>query len=152
MKKICFITVIQIFSIGVFAQSFTSDTSADGNSITHKDERVDLLGKKMAEYNEGLSKKIQMVDGFRIQVLNTADRSLARKVRSSLIQNFSDQKVYMSFVAPYIKLKLGNFIERVDAEKVSDKITDLKIVSGNIYIIPEKVEQKPLDKTATPEE
>jgi len=28
----------------------------------------------------------------------------------------------------------------------------LKIVSGNIYIIPEKVEQKPLDKTATPEE
>ncbi len=152
MKKICFITVIQILALGAFAQSFISDTSLNGLSITHKDERVDLLGKKMAEYNEGLSKKIQMVDGFRIQVLNTADRSLAMKVRSSLIQNFSDQKVYMSFVAPYIKLKLGNFIERVDAEKVSDKITDLKIVSGNIYIIPEKVEQKPLDKTATPEE
>ena len=104
----------------------------------------------MAEYNESLAFKIQLVDGYRLMILNTTDRELALKVRSTMFQQFPDQKVYMTFLAPYIKLKVGNFIDKAEAEKLQQQLLDLKIVSGNIYILNEKVEQKPVDKSAIP--
>ena len=68
------------------------------------------------------------------------------KVRTLLLQNFPDQKVYMSFQAPFIKLKFGNFVEKADAEKYRNLIMKGKIVTNNVYIVPEVVEVKP-DKT-----
>jgi len=152
MKSIIAFILIHFILVKSFAQEIISDTSANGSSIIHKDVRVDLLGKKMAEYNESLADKIQMVNGFRLLVINTTDRSLALQVRTTLLQQFPDQKIYMAFVSPYIKIKLGNFIEKEDAEKIKKQILDMNIVSGNIYVLSEKVEQKPVEKTTTTEE
>lgn len=134
------------------AQELRIDTIGNGNSIYIRDERVDQLGKKMAEYNEGLSEKIKMVNGFRLMVLNTTDRNYAMKVRASLLQLYPDQKLYMVFMTPYIKIKLGNFIDKAEAEKTRKKILDSKLVSTNIYILSEQVELKPKEKTANTEE
>ncbi len=132
------------------AQQFIHDTARDGSSIVHKDARVDLLSKRMQMYNESLANKIQMVNGYRLMILNTTDRTKAMQVRSAILQQLPDQKIYMTFLSPYIKIKIGNFIDKTEAEKVQKKIIDLKIVSENIYILNEKVEQKPLEKTALP--
>jgi hypothetical protein len=75
-------------------------------------------------------------------LLNTTDRPYAMKVRSQLMQQYPDQKVYISFVSPYIKLKFGNYPEKADAEKARKMMLAAKIVSGNIYLVPEMVEQK----------
>jgi hypothetical protein len=113
---------------------------------------VDVFGKKMAEYNESLALKIQLVNGYRLMLLNTTDRDLAMKVRTTLLQQFPEHKVYMTFQSPYIKLKIGNIIDKNEAEKLKKQITDLNIVTGNIYLLNEKVEQKPVDKNAIPVE
>jgi hypothetical protein len=134
------------------AQELRTDTIGNGNSIYIRDERVDLLGKKMAEYNEGLAEKIKMVNGFRLMVLNTTDRNYAMKIRASLLQQYPDQKLYMIFMTPYIKIKLGNFIDKAEAEKTRKKILDSKLVSTNIYILSEQVELKPKEKTANTED
>ena len=152
MKTFFLAGIVNFIFLTGFAQHFIRDTAANGFSIIHKDERIDLLGKKMAEYNESLSEKIQMVDGYRLMLLNTTDRNLAMQVRSTLLQQFPDQKMYMTFLSPYIKIKLGNFIDKKEAEKVRKQIMDLNIVTGNIYVLPEKVEQKPLEKTNVAED
>lgn len=147
MKKLLLFLLVNTLLSSTNAQHFIHDTSANGFSIIHKDERIDLLGKKMAEYNESLAEKIQMVDGFRLMLLNTTDRNLAMQLRANLLQQFPDQKIYMTFLSPYIKIKLGNFLDKKDAEKLRKQILDGKIVTGNIYILPEKVELKPVEKT-----
>lgn len=136
----------------VKGQELLTDTLGNGKSIYIRDERVDLLGKKMVEYNESLAEKTKLVNGFRLMVLNTSDRNYAMKVRAALLQQYPDQKMYMVFLTPYIKIKLGNFINKADAEKVRKKILDSKLLSSNIYIVSELVELKPKEKTANTED
>jgi hypothetical protein len=54
----------------------------------------------------------------------------------------------MSFQSPYIKLKFGDFQENDDAVKMRKLISDSKIVTGNIYIVPEMIEVKPKQAAA----
>jgi hypothetical protein len=54
----------------------------------------------------------------------------------------------MAFLTPYIKLKVGNFTDKKEAEKFRKTLMDSKIVTSNIYVLSEKVEQKPVDKNA----
>jgi hypothetical protein len=154
MKWLLFLFIALSLSVfnRVKAQELLTDTIGNGKSIYIRDERVDLLGKKMAEYNEGLAEKTKLVSGFRLMVLNTTDRNYAMKVRAALLQQYPDQKMYMVFLTPYIKIKLGNFINKADAEKVRKKILDSKLVSSNIYIVSELVEIKPKQKTTNTEE
>ena len=133
--------------VAVWAQS--PDSIAKPSIKITKDDRIDILGKKMAEYNESLALKIRMEKGYRLMLLNTTDRALAIQVRSKLIQQFPDQNVYMTFQSPYIKLKFGDYLEQEDAEKMRKQIADMKIIAGNIYVVPEMVEVKP-DKTKVP--
>jgi len=152
MKFILFFLLMHVFVLGSLAQSNTNDSTRPSLVIKHKDPLIDSLGKQMAAYNESLSLKIQLVDGYRLMLLNTSDRDYAMKVRSAIIKQFPDQKLYLTFLAPYIKLKMGNFIDKAEAEKIRKQLTDAKIINGNIYLLNEKVEQKPVDKNAVPVE
>ncbi len=147
MKKIFLFTLMCIMMAAAWAQS--SDSIAKPTIKITKDDRVDILGKKMAEYNESLALKIRMERGYRLMLLNTTDRTLAIQVSSKLLQQFPDQNVYMTFQSPYIKLKFGDYLEQEDAEKMKKQIADMKIIAGNIYVVPEMVEVKP-DKSKLP--
>jgi hypothetical protein len=134
------------------AQIDVEDSVASSKNIIHKDSRIDVLGKKMAEYNEGLALKVQMVNGYRLMLLNTTDREAAMKLRTILLQQYPEHKLYLSFLAPYIKLKMGNFTDKAEAEKMQKELQALKIVTGNIYLVNEKIELKPVEKNGLPVE
>lgn len=134
------------------AQVSTEDSVIIEKNIMHKDPRIDVLGNKMAEYNESLALKIKLVSGYRLMLLNTTDREAAMKLRTILLQQYPEHKLYMSFLAPYIKLKMGNFIEKAEAEKIRKELQALKIVTGNIYLVNEKIELKPVEKNGLPVE
>ncbi len=142
-----------IFSILCFAvfQSYgQADSSLHGSVTVIKDYRIDILGKKMAEYNESIVAGVRNAKGYRLMLLSTSDRNTAMQLRSVLLQQYPDQKVYMTFQSPYIKLKFGNFLDRADAEKFRKQITSQNLVNGNIYILPEMIEVKP-EKLLDPE-
>ncbi|MEO7524308.1 MAG: SPOR domain-containing protein [Ferruginibacter sp.] len=147
MKKIFLFTWMNITLSAACAQP--GDSAIKPTIKVSKDDRIDMLGKKMAEYNESLALKIRMERGYRLTLLNTIDRTLAIQVRSKLLQQFPDQNVYMTFQSPYIKLKFGDFLEREDADKMRKQIIESRIIPGNIYIVPEMVEVKP-DKSKVP--
>jgi hypothetical protein len=125
------------------AQTMVSDTLQGGNIIVRKDARFNLLEKKEMEFNVLGSKSAK---GYRLLVMNSNDREKVMAVRSKLLQQFPEQKVYMTFQAPNIKLKFGNFVDKAEAEKYRDLLGSQKIVTTNVYVVPEIVEVKP-DKT-----
>ena len=128
----------------LLAQNAIVDTPLFGNITVTKDPRFELLGKKLAEYNEAVAlKKARVGKGYRLMVLTTSDRSKAMSVRSSLIQQYPDHKVYMIFQSPFIKLKFGNFVEKKEAEAIRKQLMASGIVSSNIYLLPDTIEIKP---------
>ena len=125
-----------------------NDSTISGTATVIKDPRIDLLGKKMAEYNSSLgtvtyTNGLTSAKGYRLMVVSTSDRPFAMKIRAQLYQMFPDQKQYMSFQMPNIKIKFGNFLDKADAEKVRKQILNTKLVTTNIYILPETIEIKP---------
>lgn len=151
VRKIINGFILLLVSSAAFSQDVVMDTSISSLTVIIKDSRINLLGEKMLRYNESLADKIKMVNGYRLMLLNTTDRNLAMQVRGKLIQQFPDQKVYMIFLSPYIKLKMGNFTDKDAADDLRKQLLASKIVSGNVYVFPEKVELKP-EKTPPIEE
>ncbi len=142
MKKIVLFILLHALVISAWAQKTTADTADAGKIVVNKDPRIDVLGRKMAEYNESLASKLHSARGYRLMLLSTSDRAQALQVRSQLLQLFPDQSIYMIFQTPFIKLKFGNFLEKSEADDYRKQITALKIIAGNIYIVPETVEVK----------
>lgn len=130
------------------AQDKVADTLYANTVVVNKDPRLDILARKELEYN---ALALHSAKGFRLLVLSSNDREKVMSVRAKLLQQYPDQKVYMTFQAPYIKLKMGNFVEKADAEKFRDQLMGTHISSTNIYVVPEMVEVK-ADKLKEKEE
>jgi hypothetical protein len=153
MKKVLLLTLSITFFAAAKAQSAANDTIPLGVVTVNKDPRIEILGKKMGEYNGALAyTNSRTAKGYRLMVLSTSDREQAMKLRTQLLQQYPDQGVYMSFQSPYIKLKFGNFVEKADAEKVRNELLKRKLVTGNIYLVPEVVEVKPDKNTPQDDE
>ena len=149
MKILFFLIFTNLILSGAISQTPT-DSIVKGTIVVFKDPRIDILGKKMAEYNASYIEKSSRGPltgrGYRLMVISTSNRDLAMKVRSELLQFFPDQKQYMSYQLPNIKIKFGNFPERAEAEKARKLILDLKLVPNNIYMLTETIELKPEKK------
>ena len=145
MKKLFFILFIALFCVKTQAQIAPVKDSTEGIINVYKDERLDILAKKEAAFNEtnGYTLGPRSARGFRLMLLSTSDRPAAMRLRSELLRRFPEQKVYMSFQPPNIKLRFGNFIDRADAEKYKKEITRTRLVINNIYVLPETIEVKP---------
>jgi hypothetical protein len=127
-------------------QSFgqNSDTMPQiAKVIVHKDPRLDILGEKEAEINTLFNKILaRTAMGYRLQVLSTNDRELAMRTKSQLLQKFPEQKVYMIFQLPYLKLRFGNFKTKQEAETYKNQISRM-LGGASIYYISERIEVKP---------
>ena len=147
MKKWLFL-VLLAGCLGTVAAQTTpaqpvADTTEYGTVTVNKDKRIDILGEKMLAYNVALAKNIRSGKGYRLMLLSTNDRDVAMSLRSKLLQQYPEHKVYMAYQNPFIKIKMGNFVEKADAEKLKKQLLAQKLVTGNIYVLPETIEIKP---------
>ncbi len=127
-------------------QSFAQTDSALALSIpviVHRDFRLDILARKEAELNTAVTKAIaRTAMGYRLQVLSTNDREFAMKTRTQLLQRYPDQKPYMVYQAPYLKLTFGNFITRQEAELYKKQVSQM-LGGASVYILSQRIEIKP---------
>lgn len=148
MKKALCLLMILLAGKMSFAQPAPADTTASGKVTVNKDPRLDLLAKEQVDIaNNNTKMAARFTKGYRLFVLKTDDRDYAMKVRAYLLQNFPEEKVIMTYQAPFIKMKFGDFVEKEDAEKMKKQITKDGVVKGGIYVVPDTVEVKP-DKDA----
>ena len=139
MKKFLF-SILCISGLQTFAQTDSTSTNA---VVVYKDFRLNILARKQAELNDALTKSAaRSAMGFRLQVLSTNDREYAMKTRTQLLQKFPEQKVYMMYQMPYVKLKFGNFKTKQEAE-IYKKMISRMLDGASIYTLAEKIEIKP---------
>ena len=145
-----FLSVILFLGLvnGLCAQDSIMAPVYTGKVTVIKDYRLDILAKKEYEFNTLGTK---MAKGYRLLVMSSNDREKVMATRAKLLQQFPDQKVYMTFQFPNIKLKFGNFVEKPEAERFKDLLGKMQIVANNVYVVPEIVEVKP-DKLKIKEE
>jgi len=144
MKIMFFILALLLSAAKINAQGglIKDTTIMNGNLTIVMDTRLELLAKKEAEINEAIANGPKFAKGYRLMILNTTDRTEAMNLRAKLLQLFPEQKIYMSFQPPYIKVKLGNFIEKNEAEEYKKEVVQNKLVTTEIYLLPETNEIK----------
>ena len=140
MKKSVSLFLVLILSLGLFAQTATPDSNVVTKVSVTKDPRLELLAKAEVDINNMANR---FTKGYRLFVLKSNNRDYAIKVRSYLLQNFPEEKVIMTYQAPFIKMKFGDFEELKDAEKYRDLIIKAGVITGNIYVVPDTIELKP---------
>ena len=144
--KCSFIIISLFFNLHSFAQ----DTSGTNKVVIYQDYRLAILARKEADINTAILKaEARIGKGFRLMILNTNDREYAMKIRGELLQKYPEQKTYMWFANPYIKIKFGNFKTKDEADPYKNQIS--KLLNGaTIYYLPENIEVKP-DKDFNPD-
>src|SRR5215831_11513425 len=112
------LTICTVFA--VFYSAHAADTI-----IVHKDSRLDILTEKQIAINKVTSRMAAngLFKGYRLQVLNTRNRDDAFKTKASLLENFPDEKTYILYQSPYFKVRIGNFINRADAEDFKKQLS-----------------------------
>ena len=148
MKHLIILFLVFLVSHQLIAQS--TDSTAANKIVVQQDYRMDILARKEADINTAILKaQARLAKGYRLMILNTNDRGYAMKVRGELLQKYPDQKTYMWFANPYIKIKFGNFKTQDEAEPYRKAIS--KMLNGaTIYYVPETIEVKP-DKDFDPD-
>ncbi len=71
--------------------------------------------------------------GFRLQVINTTDRSQAVAMKTKMYTMFPQQQSYIFSKQPYYAVHQGNYLTMQEAKKARDKVT--KALSIQVYII-----------------
>lgn len=139
-----------LFSLLFFKTSF-AQMENNNKVVVIKDYRLNIVATKEVELNTTLLKvKARTAKGYRLMVLNTNDKDYAFKVRAELLQKFPEQKPYMWFANPYIRLKFGNFRTKEEAEIYRRKISQM-LGGANIYYLSETIEVEP-DENFNPDE
>ena len=89
-----------------------------GTVVVHKDPRIENLIKKQIEINELTTRDARrFVQGFRILVMSTNDRTKANNAKTKIYQEFPELKAYLDYKPPFLKLRVGDFKTREDAEE-----------------------------------
>ena len=133
--------VLLILSHTLFAQT-------DSNAVVvFKDPRIEMLEKKQMQINELTTRDARSrVQGFRILVISTNDRNKATSAKVKIYQEFPELRVYLDWQPPYMKVKVGDFKNRNEAEPYLPNIQ--KMFPSGVYIVRDVIEVNP-DKSGT---
>lgn len=121
----------------------TDSVSGPGSVVVQKDPRVDLLIRKQTEINEETTRESRRsVPGFRIQVINSTDRSKVFAMKTRIYQEFPELKPYLMYQAPNYKLKVGNFRTQEEAEDYQKQLS--RLFPTGLYVIRDIIDIAPL--------
>ena len=101
--------------------AFNAQAQTNGSVQFDNAQHADELVKKHIAVN----KNMKGIPGFRIQVFSDAgqnSRSRAVRFKAKFKKEYKDIKAYVVFDAPNYKVEIGNFLNRLDAERCLHQI------------------------------
>ncbi|WP_185155438.1 SPOR domain-containing protein [Rudanella paleaurantiibacter] len=121
--------------------SSTGSASAESRKITnvgsaealHINRKVDEQLTSIADKNRSL----RYASGYRIQVYVGNERQQAEAAKLQVYQSFPELTAYLSYNQPTYKLKIGDFIRRMDAERYFGQI---KQMMPSAMLQPDKID------------
>ena len=134
-------TFLVLLSFVLCSFCFAQGDSSGAGVLVHKDPRVDLLVKKQASINIVSKKSIgRTMRGYRLMVLNTNKREDAIAAKTKIYTYFPELKAYLTYQAPFFRLKAGNFKTRDEAEKYKKEMAPL--FPKGVFILNDTIEVK----------
>ena len=127
MKKIGLVLILVLFCAVSFAQVHYS---------------IDPTVQQIQSDYIKAWEKVDKIDGYRIQITaysGNNSRNRAEAERASFKANFPGISVYLSYSEPYFKVRVGNYLTRLEAYKDLKRI---QLTYPNAYIVPEKINFK----------
>ncbi len=118
--------------------------SAQDTIVVKKDPRLDVLTSKQAALNKrnSLMTSSGQYKGYRVQVISTRDRNKAFDIKSDLLSRFPEEKSYTLFQSPYFRVRIGNFIDRKDADDFR-KLLSKYYQEGGVYVVADVIDYTP---------
>ncbi len=137
--------ILFVFYMATFQVNAQIDTSSikKDSIIVNKDPRLDILTQKQSLINKRsqLMTSTGLWKGYRLQLLSTNIRTQAFKLKYDLLVSYPTHKVYISYQAPYFKVRFGNFIKKEDAELIRKELS--KKYAAGIFIVQDAIEYTP---------
>jgi|688.fasta_scaffold1243406_2 hypothetical protein len=84
----------------------------------------------------GYNKKNVMVDGYRIQIMFSNDKTEANNAKVNLYRLFPKENCYVDYEQPYYKLRMGDYTDRFQANYA---LQQLLATYPGAFIIKSKV-------------
>lgn len=139
MKKLfLFLSLFSVVSLSAQDTSYYEGPTV----IVHKDPRIDALVKKQAAINAAFRRAAgRTMRGYRLLIINTNSRDEAVAAKTKIYTHFPDQKVYLTYQAPFFKLKAGNYQTRDEAKKYQELVKIL--FPKGVFIMNDTIEVKP---------
>jgi len=94
---------------------------------------------KIEEAYSEMWKKIGQMEGFRVQIAALASRAGAQTVANNFSNLFPNQKVYIKYLEPNFRVRVGNFLTRLEAYCFMKQIENTFI---GAFIIPDQISIK----------
>lgn len=144
MKKLLLIVILSVFAFGGYAQS-------KGSLHVKQDSRVDRLMKRQRD----VYAVSNTLNGFRVQIFMEIGNEAvdhAEVVKKEFTKSFPEIPIYLSYEQPYYRLRVGDFRNRIEAEKYLRLIKpqfSLAFVTADVINPPERI--KPVNLEETPD-
>jgi hypothetical protein len=90
----------------------------------------------------------EAVQGFRIQVFSSSGVDEANLVRSLVQEKFSKDSVYVEYDAPVYKIRVGDFINRYEANQRLPEFIEKGY--RDAWIVPDRIVQRKLVRISIP--
>ena len=99
----------------------------------HVNKRLDALLDTLATQN----RRVRYAPGYRVQVYVGNERAAADAAKLQLYQQFPELSAYISYQQPTYRLKVGDFMRKMDAERYFGK---LRSVFATAQLQPDRVD------------
>ena len=132
MRKIFGLLIGIMFAVNIMAQE-------EGVVILHQDSIMEtlLVKKEVTEKNNAIT-----AVGYRVQVYSNNNsrkaKSEAFELETKLLEQFPDVKCYVSYSAPFWKVRLGDFSNYAEAVVFAQRVkNELPKLANEIIVIKE---------------
>ena len=145
MKKLMILLAISLTgALFASAQTSYSEHPAKGTVRTHQPAKLDQLLAKSSPQVPANTDNTLVVSGFRVQLYSSNNAHKAKRdafnLEKDLLAAYPEQQVYVSYVAPFWKVRIGDFSSYFEALAFSRKLKEqFPQYSDEIYIIKEDV-------------
>ena len=145
MKIITVLLYISLLSCIAFSQE--QDESIDPNTLIDYQPNWPivvnpLLDKENPKNNNEEARDTSeiIIEGYRVQVLVTRNSHSADSIRAVLSDKI-DEDVYITYEVPYYKIRVGNCVDRKQAEELQLRLVELGYASAWIIRTRVKVSE-----------
>jgi hypothetical protein len=99
--------------------------------------------------NATANSAVELVAGFRVQVIFSNSIDEATKIKNEVISLFPTDMVYMLYDSPYYKVRVGDYRERNTAARTLKILMDKGYVQS--WIVPDRIQKNPTKPPPLPQ-